>query len=116
MAKNFKDLLVWQKSFDLALEIYKNTKAFPNSEIYSLTQQIKRASISIPSNISEGFRRYHNKEYKQFLFIALGSCAELETQLRLAKKLEYLKGSELSLFLEYLDHICRMLRNLIKKL
>ncbi|MCJ7814188.1 MAG: four helix bundle protein, partial [Candidatus Atribacteria bacterium] len=78
--RSFKDLIVWQKAYGLVLEVYKITKAFPRSEIYGLTQQIRRAAISIPSNIAEGYGRKHKAEYQQFLSIAYASLLELETQ------------------------------------
>jgi len=81
-----------------------------------LTSQIRRSAISVPSNIAEGFRRYHNKEYKQFLYIALGSCAELETQITIAKNLKYITEDKEIELIEKLDHLCRMTSNLIKKL
>ncbi len=93
--KSFKDLIVWQKSYQLVLEIYKITKEFPKEEVYCLVQQIRRASIAIPSNIAEGYGRQHNKEYKQFLSIAYGSLCELETQYLLSLDLDYLKKNEL---------------------
>jgi len=79
--KNFQDLRIWQKGIEVVKDIYILTKKFPKEELYGLTSQMRRSAVSIPSNIAEGFRRYHNKEYKQFLYIALGSCAELETQI-----------------------------------
>jgi len=78
--RSFKDLIVWQKSYKLVLEIYKMTKGFPKTEIYGLSQQMRKASVSIPSNIAEGYGRKHKAEYKQFLSIAYGSLLELETQ------------------------------------
>jgi four helix bundle protein len=77
---------------------------------------VQHCSISIPSNVAEGFNRFHNKEYKQFLYIALGSCAELETQIDIAAELKYIDEQRKIYLLEELDHECRMLRNLIKKL
>ncbi|MDD5085359.1 MAG: four helix bundle protein [Candidatus Omnitrophica bacterium] len=77
---------------------------------------MRRSAISIPSNAAEGFRRYHNKEYKQFLYILLGSSAELETQITIAKELGYLTPSKETKLLEMTDHISRMTTNLIKKL
>jgi len=77
--KSFKDLRIWQKGMEIVTDIYTLTKKFPKEELFSLTSQLRRSAISIPSNIAEGFKRFHNKEYKQFLFITLGSCAELET-------------------------------------
>jgi four helix bundle protein len=93
--KSFKDLIVWQKSYRLVLEVYKITKAFPSSEIYSLTQQIRRAAISLPSNIAEGYGRKHNAEYQQFLSIAYASLLELETQYLLAIDLKYINNNEI---------------------
>jgi len=93
--KSFKDLIVWQKSYRLVLEVYKITKAFPSSEIYSLTQQIRRAAISLPSNIAEGYGRKHNTEYQQFLSIAYASLLELETQYLLAIDLKYINNNEI---------------------
>jgi four helix bundle protein len=101
---------------EIVVEVYKATKAFPPDEIYCLTNQMRRAALSIPSNIAEGFSRYHNKEYRQLLFIALGSCADLETQSEIAYELGYLDSSSYQSILEKLDHESRMLRNLIKKL
>ncbi|MBI1859211.1 MAG: four helix bundle protein [Candidatus Melainabacteria bacterium] len=85
----FKDLIVWQKSYKLALDIYNKTKSFPSYEKYSLSQQIRRSAVSIPSNIAEGYGRYHKSEYKQFLSIAYGSLCELETQYLLSIDLNY---------------------------
>jgi len=92
--KGFKDLIVWQKSYKLVLEIYKATKSFPKKEDYVLSNQIKRCAVSIPSNIAEGYGRSHSKEYKQFLSIAYGSLCELETQYLLSIDLNFVKKSE----------------------
>jgi len=81
MIKSYKDLEIWKKSVELVKDIYIITKDFPKSETYALVDQIRRASLSIPSNIAEGHSRQHKREFKQFLFVALGSLAELETQL-----------------------------------
>lgn len=83
----FQDLIVWQKSRDLAVETYKLTSLFPRSEIYGLVSQMRRAVISISSNIAEGYHRFHEKEKKQFMAIAFGSGGELESQLEVAKVL-----------------------------
>ena len=77
--KNFRDLDVWRLGKELVLDIYRVTKAFPREELYGLVTQMRRAAVSIPSNVAEGFNRYHNREYRQLLFVALGSRAELET-------------------------------------
>ena len=114
--KSFKDLRIWQKGIEIVSDIYILTKKFPKEELFSLTSQLRRSAISIPSNIAEGFKRFHNKEYKQFLFITLGSCAELETQIIIAKELKYINENEEAKLVEKLDHICRMTSSLIKKL
>jgi four helix bundle protein len=87
--QSFKDLIVWQKSYKLVLRIYEITKNFPKSETYGLSQQMRRASVSIPSNIAEGYGRKHKAEYKQFLSISYASLAELETQYMLSVDLKY---------------------------
>lgn len=93
--RSFKDLIVWQKSYQLVLEIYRVTKEFLKDEIYGLSQQMRRAAVSIPSNIAEGYGRQYHKEYRQFLAMAYGSLCELETQYLLAMDLNYLKKNEL---------------------
>ncbi len=97
-------------------KIYSTAEKFPTKETYGLAAQMRRAAVSIPSNTAEGFRRYYNKEYRQFLYIVLGSCAELETQITIAKELKYIELAIEEGLLEKLDHICRMTTNLIKKL
>ena len=114
--KNFKDLRIWQESIRLVKDIYVLTKKFPKDEIYGLTSQMRRCAVSIPSNIAEGFRRYHNKEYKQFLHIALGSCAELETQIIIANELDYINEINKIELIEKIKYICRMTVKLINKL
>lgn len=114
--KNFKDLRIWQEGIKLTEEIYKTTKEFPKDELYGMVNQIRRSSISIPSNIAEGFMRYHNKEFKQFLFIALASSAEVETQLIISNKLSYITTQKLSELLIRIDSLNKMTMALIKKL
>jgi four helix bundle protein len=114
--RNFRDLDVWKKGMEIVKEVYAASTKFPTQELYGLSSQIRRSSVSIPSNIAEGFNRLHNKEYKQFLYIALGSCAELETIIEIAAELKYIKEQEKISLLEKLDHESRMLSNLIKKL
>ena len=80
MLKSYRDLLVWQKAIEPAILIYRLSDAFPRTETYGLTSQIRRASVSVPSNIAEGYGRGSRKEYLQFLFVAQGSLKELETQ------------------------------------
>jgi len=93
--KSFKDLIVWQKAYKLVLEIYNVTKDFPKSEIYGLAQQMRRAAVSIPSNIAEGYGKRYKAEYEQFLSFAYSSLSELETQYLLSTDLEYTKNNEL---------------------
>jgi four helix bundle protein len=90
MIRTHQDLDVWKLSIEFVTNIYKETQKFPKSELYGLTSQIRRAAISIPSNIAEGAARASRKEYIQFLYIALGSVAEIETQLIIAKNLNYM--------------------------
>jgi four helix bundle protein len=114
--KHFKELKVWQKGIEIVKDIYEITKRFPKEEMYGLTTQMRRSAISIPSNIAEGFKRHHAKEYKQFLYIALGSIAELETQMVIAKEVDLIEGTTLDNVNEKLDHTSRMLSSLISKL
>ncbi len=114
--KTYRDLDIWKAGIRLVKNIYKLTGRLPKHELYGLVSQMRRSAISIPSNVAEGFRRYHNKEYKQFLYMSLGSYAELETQITIAKELGYIQKNKEIILLEDLDHICRMTSNLIKKL
>ncbi|MFZ5800792.1 MAG: four helix bundle protein [Candidatus Omnitrophota bacterium] len=114
--ESYKDLLVWQKSMVLVVEIYKLTKSFPKSELYGLTSQMRRAALAIPSNVAEGYRRRHTKEYLRFLTIANGSAAELETQICAAKSLEDTGDLDYSKVDNLLLEILKMLNVLISKL
>jgi len=93
--KSFKDLIVWQKAYRLTLEIYRITKTFPRHETYGLTQQMRKAAISLPSNIAEGYGRKHKAEYQHFLSIAYASLLELETQYLLSLDLNYINKNEI---------------------
>lgn len=106
-----KDLDIWRESIDLVERIYKITETFPQSEIYGLTNQMRRSAVSIPSNISEGAARSSNKEFIQFLYVSLGSLSELETHLIISGKLRY-TGDE-SIF-EEIEILRRKLLNFIK--
>lgn len=109
----FKDLIVWQKGVDLTIVVYDLCKKLPPSEQYGLISQMQRAAVAIPSNIAEGYRRNNTKEYRQFCGIALGSAAELETQLIIAEKVYQISATEvLSLSIE----VQKMLNALITKL
>lgn len=109
---NFKELKVWQKAIDLVTVIYKNTHSFPKEEIYGLTSQIRRAAVSIPSNIAEGAGRVSSGDFKHFLNIARGSSFELETQLIIGLNLGYLEKSDFDNLISVLDEIQRMITGL----
>ena len=113
---NFKDLKIWKVVIELVKNVYAVSSEFPKEEMYGLTSQMRRSAISIPSNVAEGFRRQHNNEFKQFLYISLGSCAELETQTIIAEELGYIDRSQTTKLFEDMDHICRMTASLIKTL
>ncbi len=106
-----KDLKVWKKSMDLVESIYVATKLFPKDELYGLTSQMRRAAVSIPSNIAEGAARKSKKEFLQFLYVALGSISELETQCIISKRLKYIDQTDT---MEKIEEICKMLTSLIK--
>ena len=107
-----KDLTVWQKSMDLVVLVYKLMEQLPKEERYSLCDQIRRSVVSIPSNIAEGKSRNSIKEYKQFVGIAKGSAAELETQLLICERIGYLDKEELSEVMGLLDEVSKMLAKL----
>lgn len=113
---SYKDLVVWQKSFRLSLLVYKLTKAFPKDELYALVSQLRRAAISLPSNIAEGYTRHRRLEYIQFLQIAFASGAELETQLLIAKELGYINSNDFEEVQSLLQEVMRMLNSLISKI
>jgi four helix bundle protein len=112
--KSHKDLKVWQESMTLVTQIYKISEDFPKHEIYGLSSQIRRAAVSIPSNIAEGAGRKGENEFTRFLYIALGSLSELETQLEISHRLGYIKDIEV--INNSIYFIRNMLANLIKSL
>lgn len=114
--KDYKDLDVWNKGIEITDLVYELTDKFPNTENYGLVSQIRRSAVSISANIAEGFMRNYTKEYKQFLRISLGSCAELETLLIISSRRKYISEEERINVNDKLDHEKRMLTNLIKKL
>jgi len=116
MLKSYKELVVWQKAYQLTLDIYKLSEKFPRHEQYGLTSQIRRCAVSIVSNIAEGYQRQHIGEYIQFLSIAFGSCAELETQLMLSKDFEYLAIERFGKLSTSINEISKMVYAMIKKL
>ncbi len=115
-SKSYKDLNVWKIAVNFAKEIYQLTTSFLASEVYGLTSQVRRAAISIPSNIAEGQGRNSAREFRQFLAVALGSLGELETQLIIAREIGYLTTEELQPFLDDIDTIRKMLRSLSEKI
>ncbi len=116
MLKNYKELQVWQKSYDLCLKIYRITAVFPKEERYGLTSQIRRSVVSIPSNIAEGYGRKTTADYIRMLYIAYGSVCELETQILLAGDLGFIGTDELDSAKQDISEIERMLKSLIKSL
>ena len=116
MLKNFKELKVWQKSYDVCLKLYKVTRRFPKEEVYALTSQIRRSAVSVPSNIAEGYGRKTTPDYLKSLYIAYGSSCELETQLLLSNDLGYIKDEEIKELKEEMGEVERMLKALIKSL
>jgi len=114
MIKSYKDLEVWQRSIELVKDIYAITREFPAEERFGLASQLRKTAISVPSNIAEGKARHFSKEYVQFLYIALGSVAELETQIIIARELGYIADECAGDVFEEIDHIGRMLRKLIE--
>jgi len=116
MIKSFKDLKIWQKGIQLVEDVYNASRNFPKEEIYGLQSQMRRSAVSIPSNISEGFARLHNREYRNFLYISLGSCAELTTQIIIASRLNYTMDTKADVLLMAIDELSKMTMSLIKKL
>jgi len=114
--KSFEKLIVWQKAYDFVLMVYKHSQKFPSSELYGLTSQIRRASVSISANIAEGSERQYKKEFVQFLSIARGSLAEVETYLMLAKDLGYFNEREFIELEKQRKEVGRLLRGLYKSL
>ncbi|WP_294620227.1 four helix bundle protein [uncultured Bacteroides sp.] len=110
-----KDLIVWQKSMQLVKDLYQATKFFPKEEIYGITSQMRRAAVSIPSNIAEGYGKAYNKEIIHFLYISLGSASELETQLIICKDINYLSDEKFEGLNRLNNEIIRMLSSLINK-
>lgn len=114
--RSYKELIVWQKGIEVVKMVYALTGKFPKSEIYGLSSQMQRAAVSIPSNIAEGQARQHPAEFRQFLHTALGSAAELDTQLIVAVELSYTKTEEAQPIFDLLLEIRKMIYSLINKL
>jgi len=114
--KSYKALNVWKKGIEIVNRIYEITERFPHKENYGLSSQMQRAAVSIPSNIAEGFVRGHTAEYRQYLRVALGSCAELDTQLVIVGERGYTSQTEILSIQKELEYESRMIMNLIKSL
>ena len=113
---SYRDLSVWTLAMELTEKIYRVTRAFPNLETYALANQLQRAAVSVPSNIAEGHARSSTKDFLRFLSIAMGSLAEIETQLEISARLEYINEIKLGELLATTDELGRMLRGLRKSL
>jgi len=114
--KTYRDLVVWQKAMALVTAVYRITKNFPKEESFGLTSQMRRSAVSVPSNIAEGYGRHSTNDYIRFLQIAMGSVYELQTQLEIARNLEYVTTELFNKNYESTRELERMLSSLIAKL
>jgi len=114
--KTYRDLLIWQKGIGLVKEVYQRTGAFPSHELFGLTSQMRRAAVSFPSNVAEGQARRHTKEFVQYLYQALGSLAELETQVIIAGELGYVSAEEVERLTDLIMELHRMTGRLVTRL
>ena len=113
MGRSYRDLIAWQKAMKFVAEIYEATRQFPREECYGLTNQSRRAAVSVPSNIAEGQARFSQKEFHHFLSKARGSLTEIETQVLIARDLKYLPPAKADLLLAAADELGRVLNGLI---
>ncbi|MEX0877570.1 MAG: four helix bundle protein [Candidatus Spechtbacterales bacterium] len=111
MINSYKDLIVWQKAMDLVEEVYNITSSFPKTEVYGLTSQMRRSAVSIPSNIAEGRNRGSKKDYRRFIFMSRGSGAELQTQIEIAKRLNF-KDVNYTKVEDLLEEVMKMLNKM----
>ena len=114
--RSYRDLTVWQKACDLAQEVYSLTRQFPKEELYGIVSQMRRAAVSVPSNIAEGAEREGPAEYRRFLSIATGSLAELHTQVELARRFSYVTAQQAEQVDRDIDEISKMLYGLRRRL
>lgn len=112
----YRELEIWKRAIDLTVDVYALTQRFPEDEKFGLTSQIKRAAVSVPSNIAEGAGRNSNKEFNQFLGISTGSIFEVETQLILAERLNFLSSDQIEEVLNRSNELVRMTKSLKSKL
>jgi four helix bundle protein len=113
MTQSYRQLIAWQKAMQFVREIYRATRSFPSEEVYGITSQLRRAAVSIPSNIAEGQARYSRREFYRFLTLARGSLAEIEAQIEIAASLEYLTSADVRLLLAKAGELGRILNGLI---
>lgn len=116
MIRDFRDLVVWQKSMELAVNVYELSKLFPREELYGLTSQIRRAVVSVPSNIAEGQGRDNDREFSRFLDIAMGSVREVETQIAIATRLGYLSQDNSEHVLNLITEVAKLTNALRRKI
>ena len=116
MGESYRDLIAWQKAMQFVNEIYQATRAFPRDELYGLTNQLRRAAVSVPSNIAEGQARFSRKEFHHFLSQARGSLVEIETQLIIAQNLAYLSAKQTQPLLAHAAELGRILNGLISSI
>jgi four helix bundle protein len=116
MVAGYQDLIVWQRSMDLVETIYRLTATFPSAEQWGLVSQMRRAAVSVPSNIAQGYGRQATGEYRHHLSIGRGSLLELETQVLLSKRLDYLQPSDADSVVSEVEEISKMLATLVSKL
>lgn len=114
--QNFRELRSWTVAKEIAIAIYQQTRSFPKEELFGLTSQMRRSAVSISSNIAEGFNRKSRRDFERFLYIALGSCAELESQVDIAAALSLISKETGALLIEKLNYEGKMLRRLIHRL
>ena len=114
--KSYKDLIVYQKGYNLALDVYRVTKDYPQDERFGLISQMRRSAVSIPINIAEGYRRNSINEYIQFVHIAYGSCGELETLIALSRDLEFIDKDRFTKLYELQEEVSKLLNGLIRSL
>jgi len=115
LSLNHKNLDVWKNAIDFVAKIYRITEGFPKEEVYSITNQLRRAAVSVPSNIAEGASRKSTKDRKRFYEIARSSLVELDTQLEISIRLDYISGDQITELTKILNHLFAMLSNLVIK-
>jgi four helix bundle protein len=116
LVRSYRDLVVWKKAIDLVAEIYNCTRSFPKEETYGLVAQLRRAAVSVPSNIAEGHARVSTGEFRQFLGHALGSVVEIETQILIAERLAYIHSNDSNSLIHHTEEIGKMLNALLRSL